>query len=171
MATPRFFERYRLLAEADARLSQARVAGDVLEVLRTQARAISDADGVAVIIRDGDTVEYVGEDAIAPLWTGQRFPIAQCISGIAMLNRAPVIIPDIANDPRVPLSAYLATFVKSMAAFPLGTPTPRAALGLYWRDVRPLGRDVHKLVGLLAQSANVAFQRIAIESERAEVAA
>lgn len=171
MATSRFFARYRLLEEASCDLGTAASVGAVLEILRSHARAIADADGVAVIIRDGDQVAYVGEDAIAPLWTGQRFPIEQCISGIAILNRAPVVIPDIENDPRVPLSAYLATFVKSMAAFPLGAPNPCAALGLYWRDIRPLGRDVEVLVGMLAQGANTAFERIATRAERTAMAA
>lgn len=171
MATVKFFERYGLLAETNQLLAAARTQGDVLEVLRAQARAIADADGVAVVRRIGDRVEYVGEDAIAPLWTGQRFPIEQCITGLAILQREPVVIPDITQDPRVPLAAYLSTFVKSMAAFPLGAPAPCAALGLYWREIRPLGRDVEALVGMLAQGANVAFERIAIRSERAGLAA
>lgn len=171
MATRRFFERYRMLAEANAQLAEAWSRDAVLEVLRAQARAIADADGVAVVVRKGDEVEYVGEDAIAPLWTGQRFAIAQCITGLAILHRQPIVIPDIEADPRVPLGAYLSTFVRSMAAFPLGAPAPCAALGLYWREVRPLGRDVEALVVMLAQGANVAFERIAIRSERAGLAA
>ncbi len=122
-----------------------------------------------MIRRDGDEVVYVGEDAISPLWTGQRFPIERCISGMAILARVPIVIPDIGADHRVPLSAYLATFVRSMAAFPLGTPAPIAALGLYWREVRPLGRDVEALVGFLSQGANAAFEAIAVRAERHRV--
>lgn len=170
MATARFFERYRLLGEANRLLETALTIEDVLEVLRAQARAIADADGVAVIRRDGAFVEYVGEDAIAPLWTGQRFPVERCVTGLAILQREAIVIPDITHDSRVPLHAYLATFVKSMAAFPLGAPAPLAALGLYWREVRPMGGDVARLVGLLAQAANFAFERIAIRSERGLVA-
>lgn len=171
MATARFFERYRMLAETNHRLAEAHSFAAVLETLRAQARAIAACDGVAVVRRIGDEVEYVGEDAIAPLWTGQRFPIAQCVTGLAILERAPIVIPDIGADPRVPLSAYLSTFVKSMAAFPLGAPAPCAALGLYWRQVQPLGRDVEALVGMLAQGANAALERLAIRSERASLAA
>ena len=166
MATTRFFERFRLLGEANALLAGARTIDEVCEVLRTQARAIAQADGVAVIRRDGDAVVYVGEDAISPLWTGQRFPIRQCVSGLAILERRPIVIPDIGADHRVPLGAYLATFVKSMAVFPLGSPAPSAALGLYWRDVRPLGRDVETLMDFLSQAANAAFEAIAIRAER-----
>ena len=171
MPTTRFFERYRLLADTNQQLAAAGSFEAVLEVLRAQARAIADCDGVAVVRRDGDQVEYVGEDAIAPLWTGQRFPIERCITGLAILQHEPIVIPDIGKDPRVPLGAYLATFVKSMAVYPLGRPAPCAALGLYWREVKPLGRDVEALMGLLAQSANVAFERNAIRAERAGLAA
>ena len=166
MATVRFFQRYRLLAEAHQQLAGAATFGDVLEVLRSHARVIADADGVAVVRRNGSFVDYVGEDAIAPLWTGQTFPIERCVSGLAMLQREAIAIPDIAQDARVPLSAYLATFVRSMAVFPLGMPAPSAALGLYWRDVRSLDEDVASLMGLLAQGANLAFQRLAIVAER-----
>lgn len=51
--------------------------------------------------------------------------------------------------------------------FPLGAPAPSAALGLYWSDVKPLGRDVEVLTGFLAHSANAAFEQIAIRAERA----
>ena len=167
MATARFFERYRLLGDANRELVTAATVDDVLEILRAQARAIAEADGVAVIKRTGDEVAYVGEDAIAPLWTGHSFPIERCITGLAILQREPIILPDITQDERVPLNVYLSTFVKSMAAFPLGAPAPRAALGLYWREVKPMGRDVAALVGLLAQAANAAFERIAVTAERA----
>jgi GAF domain-containing protein len=171
MATARFFERYRLLTESNHRLAEAHSLLAVLETLRVQARAIANCDGVAVVRRVGDEVEYVGEDAIAPLWTGQRFPIAQCVTGLAILAEAPIVIPDIRADPRVPLGAYLSTFVRSMAAFPLGAPAPCAALGLYWRTRQPLGRDVEVLVGMLAQGANTALERIAIRAERASLVA
>ena len=110
---------------------------EVLEMLRDSARAIALSDGVAVVRRYGDQVAYVGEDAITPLWTGQRFPIHTCISGLAMLARQPILIPDILKDPRVPLNAYLSTFVRSMAMFPIGTGEP----GPVTRAVQTLFED------------------------------
>jgi GAF domain-containing protein len=167
MATSLFFERYALLKIANDQLNAAATIEDVLEVMRAHARSIAEADGVAVIRRVGDEVAYVGEDAISPLWSGQRFPMGQCISGLALLEARPIIIPDILADDRVPHNVYLSTFVRSMAVFPLGAPAPIAALGLYWSDVRPLGRDVAVLTDFLAQSANAAFEQIAIRAERA----
>lgn len=166
MASWQFFHRYRLLSETNALLRRTATTAEVFEVLRAQARAIAEADGVAVVERIGEEVAYVGEDAIAPLWTGQRFPIGHCVTGLAMTRRERIVIPDIRHDPRVPLNLYLSTFVRSMAIYPLGSPRPIAALGLYWREPRVLGRDVDALMTMLAAGANAAFETLAIAEER-----
>lgn len=165
MTSRRFFQRYRLLTEATTLLREARTFEAVIEILRRQARAIADADGVAVIQRMGEQVLYVGEDTMAPLWAGQSFPIERCVSGLAMLARVPIFIGDIFNDARVPLNLYLSTFVRSVAVYPLGAPTPVAALGIYWSEPRALGRDVDVLMTMLASGANAAFEAIAIAAE------
>ncbi len=54
-------------------LASAHREVDVADVLRQSARGLCCADGVAVILRDGDTCRYVGEDSIGPLWMGQSF--------------------------------------------------------------------------------------------------
>ena len=161
-----FFRRWSLLTAATNRLGEARSHDEVFEILRESARAIAASDGVAVVRRDGDHVHYIGEDAIAPLWTGRRFSIHTCVSGLAILARAPIVIPDIMQDDRVPLNAYLSTFVRSMAVFPLGAPVPIAALGLYWQQVQPPPPEVATLVDYLARAANAAFELIAFRSER-----
>jgi GAF domain-containing protein len=166
-----FFRRWNLVAAAAGMLDRCRDLPEVLEVLRERARAIADADGVAVVLRDGDEVAYVGEDAIAPLWTGRRFRLQTCISGLAMLRRAPIVIPDIRLDDRVPLSAYLSTFVQSMAVFPIGAGEPVAALGCYWARTTAIEPGAMTLVETLARSANGTLERLCVEAERAGVAA
>lgn len=161
------FRRWSLLSAAIDALAGTRTIDAALEVLRTRTRAIAMADGVCVVRRIGDRVAYIGEDAIAPLWTGQDFPIAHCISGIAMLERQPILIPDIARDSRVPLNAYLATFVASMAMFPLGRGGPFAALGLYWASAQPIEDAALALVESLTHSANATFEALAIRAEAA----
>lgn len=136
----------------------------MLGTLRASARVIADADGVTVVKRGGDHVAYVGEDAISPLWTGQRFPIQTCVSGIAILTGEPLLVPDIANDPRVPLNLYLATFAKSLAIFPIGFGPPVAALGAYWREARPIDPEAVSLLTVLARAAGGAFE--ASEAQR-----
>lgn len=146
---------------ATARLSSVGSLAEILEILRVSARAIVRGDGVAVFARDGDQVEPVGEDTIAPLWSGQHFAIGSSISGLAMRERRIIIIPDIRRDPRVPLDAYGSTFVASMAVAPIGSGEPVAAIGAYWRRAKPIEDDALVLLDMLARGASAQLERIA----------
>ena len=84
------------------RLSLARTVDDIQEIVRTAARNLTGADGATVVLRDDDRCFYADEDAVSPLWKGQRFPLSACISGWTMENRRPVRIPDIYEDDRIP---------------------------------------------------------------------
>jgi hypothetical protein len=107
------------------------------------------------VLRDGDLCFYADEDAIAPLWKGQRFPMTSCISGWAMLNVATAIVPDIEADPRIPLAAYRPTFVRSLVMVPVGVPEPSAAIGAYWSVPRtPTPAEVGNLEALAAATAD-----------------
>ncbi|MDP4025437.1 GAF domain-containing protein [Methylobacterium sp. NEAU 140] len=121
-----------LLDRAGARLDAAGSRDAVVAALRGTARGIIGSDGIAVVLRQGDTCFYAAEDAIEPLWTGRRFPLTACISGWAMLHRRTVTIADIEGDPRVPIDAYRRTSIRSLAMAPIGAPEPVAALGAYW---------------------------------------
>ncbi len=63
------------------RLSFCRDMEGVMAVLRDSARELTGADGVTIVLRDGDLCHYVEENAIGPLWKGKRFPLETCISG------------------------------------------------------------------------------------------
>lgn len=154
------FKRWRLMSAATERLGEARSLDEVLEILRSSARAIVRSDGVTVVVRESDKVLYAGEDAIAPLWAGQRFPIQTCVSGMAMTERRMIVIPDIRVDPRVPLNAYLSTFVASMAMAPIGLGEPVAAIGAYWRSTHPIEEDALVLLDMLAKGASAQLERI-----------
>jgi len=154
------FKRWRLMSAATERLAGAHSLAELLEILRASARAILRCDGVTVVLREDDQVHYVGEDAIAPLWSGQKFPIRSCISGISMLERQMIVIPDIRVDPRVPLNAYLSTFVASMAMAPIGHGEPVAAIGAYWRSTAPIEPDALDLLDMLAKGATAQLARI-----------
>lgn len=129
-------------------------------VLCEIARATTGADGITVIRREGDEVLYLTEDAIAPLWTGQHFPIRSCVSGMAILANQPILIPDIAQDRRVPMNAYLSTFVHSMAMVPIGSDAPRFAMGAYWRQAGPIPALALEQLTALAALAADAIERI-----------
>lgn len=98
----------------------------------TAARRIGDADGATFVVLDGDNCFYVDEDAIGPLWRGQRFPITQCISGWAMLRDEVAEVPFPFEDDRIPHEAYRPTFIKSLVAVPMGEQRPVGAIGVYW---------------------------------------
>jgi GAF domain-containing protein len=100
---------------------------------RQSARRLTGADGVTFILRAGDTCYYADEDAIEPLWKGQRFPLNKCVSGWVMQHKQSLLIPDIYVDPRVPHDVYRPTFVKSLLIVPVRRADPIAALGAYWK--------------------------------------
>ena len=54
----------RGLAQATAALAAAGSLSEVVTILKRTARAIAGSDGIAVVLREGDTSFYVAEDAI-----------------------------------------------------------------------------------------------------------
>ena len=65
-------------------LNKAGTIEEIARVLRETGRSVIGADGIALILRDGDFCHYFEEDAIGPLWRGQKFPMAACVSGWAI---------------------------------------------------------------------------------------
>jgi signal transduction histidine kinase/CheY-like chemotaxis protein len=149
----------RLLA-ANERLAAARTMAEVIHILRDTARAIVGADGICVVLREGDLCHYAAEDAMAPLWAGQRFPAETCVSGWAMMNRTSAVIPDVLRDARIPQDAYAATFVRSMIMVPVGLPEPTAAIGAYWSDVRGHYPETIQMLEMLARSGSIAIENV-----------
>ncbi len=149
------------LIDVIQRLSQARDVATVQDIVRTAARRLSDADGATFVLCDGDKCHYVDEDAIGPLWKGQKFPMSACVSGWAMLNRKTAVIEDVFADPRVPHQAYRATFVKSTVVVPVGAgPEPVGAIGTYWAERRTPTGDEVRLLEALAGTAAVALENV-----------
>ncbi|MEC4589538.1 MULTISPECIES: hybrid sensor histidine kinase/response regulator [Nitrospirillum] len=152
-------------------LSFCRDVPSVMAVVRMAARALSGADGVTFVLRDGELCHYADEDAIGPLWKGRRFPLSTCISGWVMLNRQPAVIPDIYRDDRIPHDAYRPTFVKSLVMVPVRTDEPVAAIGAYWATVRMPKAEEVALLQAVAHSTAVALTNVQLyESLRAAVA-
>ena len=138
-------------------LSLADTANRVQEIVRSAARRLAHADGATFVLRDEEHCYYVDEDAIAPLWKGQRFPLEACISGWSMLNRRHVVIEDIYVDDRIPHEAYRPTFVKSLLMVPIRTLDPLGAIGIYWASRHRATEDEVGLVRALADSTALAL--------------
>ncbi len=148
------------LAAAIERLAGATSAEEVADVVRTAARTLSRADGVAVVLRQGDRVHYVDEDAVGPLWKGRDFPIESCISGLAILSRERLVIPDVFQDPRVPHALYRPTFVRSCVMTPVGAPDPSACIGAYWAEVHVPSEAELQSLEAVARSTAVALENL-----------
>lgn len=158
-------EQARQLVSAIQRLSLARSIGEIQEIVRSAARRLTGADGATFVLREGEHCYYADEDAISPLWKGQRFPLGACISGWAMLNRRPAVIEDIYADERIPHEAYRPTFVRSLAMVPIRTLAPVGAIGNYWaRRHEPSAEEV-ELLQALADSTAVAMENVRVYQE------
>ena len=153
------------LVEVVQKLSLARNLEEIMEIVRHAARSITGADGATFVLRDGDKCFYAEEDAISPLWKGQRFPMSACISGWAMLNRQAAVIENIYADSRIPADAYRPTFVKSLAMVPIRTIDPVGAIGTYWASRRLPTPEQVKLLQALADTTAVAMENIRIYLE------
>jgi putative two-component system response regulator len=141
-------------------LSLARSVAEIQAIVRAAARRLTGADGATFVLRDGTRCYYADEDAIAPLWKGQRFELSRCISGWAMLNRRAAVIEDIYADDRIPHDAYRRTFVKSLAMVPIRTRDPVGAIGNYWAQRHaPTDHEV-ELLQALADSTAVAMENV-----------
>jgi GAF domain-containing protein len=147
-------------------LRGAKTVDEVENVLRSSARAAIGADGCTVVRREHDTCYYSQEDAMSPLWQGQRFPLKDCISGWSMLNRQAVTIPDVELDERIPQQAYRPTFVRSLLMVPVDDDEPVGAIGIYWADEHTATPTEITAVKRLAGAAAAAFARI--RSERSD---
>ncbi len=148
------------LSKALARISRARTVEAVIETIRETARTVIGCDGIAIIFKDGDLCHYVEEDAIGPLWKGQKFPSVACVSGWSMINKATAVIPDIRSDDRIPYELYAGTFVRAMAMAPIRSDNPIGAIGAYWsQPYTPADWEVEVLEAL-AEAAATALENV-----------
>jgi GAF domain-containing protein len=143
-------------------LTSAESIARVGEIVRSAARRLAAADGATFVLRDRDFCFYADEDAIGPLWKGQRFPIQECISGWAMLHKESVCIADISVDERVPLAAYRPTFVRSLVMVPIRAADPVGAIGAYWASAGAANQDAIDRLEKLAAATGEAIDRIGL---------
>lgn len=153
------------LIRAVQALSMARTLDQVAYIVRHTARELVAADGATFVLRDGENCFYKDEDAISPLWKGQRFPLHACISGWSMLNRRATVIEDIYQDARIPHDAYRPTFVKSLVMVPIRALDPLGAIGTYWAHEYRATPEQVELLQALADSTSVAIENVQVYAE------
>ncbi len=148
------------LISAIQQLSLVRTLPEIQLIVRRAARSLTGADGATIVLREGSDCFYADEDAISPLWKGQRFPMHACDSGWAMLNRQPAVIPDVYADARVPHDVYRPTFVRSLVMVPIRQHDPLGAIGNYWADQHEASVREVQLLQALADSTAVALENV-----------
>jgi hypothetical protein len=159
------YDKARLLVNAIQQLSLTRTVEEIQGVVKSAARAIGDADGATFVLRDEGHCHYVDEDAISPLWKGQKFPLEACISGWSMLHRTAVSIPDIYADDRIPHDAYRPTFVASLVMVPIRRIDPLGAIGTYWASSHDASDHEIEMLQALADSTAVAIENVSMVQE------
>jgi putative nucleotidyltransferase with HDIG domain len=142
------------------RLSVARSMPEIQRIVSSAARRLTGADGATFALRDHGQCYFAEEDAISPLWKGQRFPLELCISGWTMLNRRSAVIEDVYKDDRVPHDAYRPTFVQSLATVPIRQLDPLGAIGSYWATSHQATEREMQLLQALADSTAVAIENV-----------
>ncbi|MBE9157318.1 GGDEF domain-containing protein [Nodosilinea sp. LEGE 06152] len=135
-----------------------------LDILMTlvgvAARELTHADGATFVLKEGDQCFYAHENAVAPLWKGQRFPLCSCICGWAINHKQAAIIEDVYSDARIPVEAYAPTFVKSLTVVPMRQDNPVGVIGVYWAERhQPLTQEV-ELLQVLADTTATVLDRI-----------
>jgi len=151
---------YERLVGIVTELAQARDLSTVTAIISAAARDLMRADGAAFVLRDGSLCHYVDEDAMGPLWKGQRLPATGCLSGWTILHKQPAIVPDIFADPRVAIAAYAPTFVRGALIVPIRALDPIGAIGVYWAEPRvPHAQEV-RLLQALADAAASAVESV-----------
>lgn len=153
-------QRLEHLVQVIQKLSMVRDFETLAALVRHAARDLTGADGATFVLRDGQQCFYRDEDAIGPLWKGQRFPMSACISGWVMTHREPVAIEDIYADPRIPQDAYRPTFVQSLVMVPIRTLDPIGAIGNYWASRHRSTPEEVYLLRALADSTSVAIENV-----------
>ncbi|MBI2307638.1 MAG: PAS domain S-box protein [Rhodocyclales bacterium] len=158
-------ERLRRLTGIVEDVAGVRDLAGLMAIVRHALRDLTGADGVTLVMRDHGDCHYVDEDAIGPLWKGQRFPLESCISGWAMLHGESVVIEDIYADPRIPHEAYRPTFVKSLCMVPIGRDNPAGAIGCYWATRHRASDEELELQQAVAKAMAVGLDNLQLYEE------
>ena len=156
MPFPSFDESYR---EA---LGQADSLEAIGRVVKVAARHLTGAQGATFVLAQDGYCFYADEDAIGPLWKGQRFAMDHCISGWAMMHGVHAVVPDITSDSRIPQTAYAPTFVRSLAMVPVGDPAV-AAIGAYWATEHDATHTEVRALTRLADATAAAIERVGLD--------
>lgn len=148
------------LLKVSQELSMARDVPAIMEIVCSAARKLVGADGAAFVLREGERCFHADEDAITPLFKGERLPIGDCIGGWTMLNCRPAIIRDIYQDARIDHDRFRPTFVRSLIMMPIRSAAPVGAIGVYWAKIHEATKEELDLMFALADGTSAAIEAV-----------
>lgn len=148
-------------------LSLARTLEEITAITLLAVRELTSSEGATFVLLDNGFSYYIDENAIAPLWKGQRFPMNTCIASWVMQNLQPAIIEDVFSDPRISWAVDQTKFIKSMAMVSISSKERIAvgAIGTYWGHPHQATTEEVKLLQLLADSTALAMENTQIYSQ------
>lgn len=141
-------------------LSLARSVEQIVDIVRRAARQLTGAEGAAFALREGEYAHCVAESAVAPLWQGRRFPLEECVSGWAISERRPIMIPDVYAEAHAPVEHFRSTFVNSLVVVPIRSADPLGAISVYWAKRHLCTADELMLLEALANTTAVSIENV-----------
>lgn len=165
LGDPRDESAARLLIDAIRELARARSIEAIAQVVKNTAGKLVGADGTTFVLREGEHCLCVDEDAIAPLWKGQKFSLTGCVVGLVMEHGAQVAISDIYADARVVHENYRSTFVRSLVLTPVRGRACTAVIGTFWATSHTATAQELSLLQDLADATAVATENAELYAE------
>jgi diguanylate cyclase (GGDEF)-like protein len=146
------------LVSAVRQLAFARRLETVQSVLESASRDLVGADGAMLALREGNHCRVLDRRAISPAWSGRSLELEECLLGLAILERRPLVVPDVYRDSRVPEGLFRPGTVRALAVLPVRTDDPIAALGVYWGASHQPAPDQLDALQILADSCALALE-------------
>ncbi len=157
-----FLDQWKLMVFVAQELMSVGDAAAIHRIVTVTARQLAGAEGACFVRLVQGECHYTDEDAMAPLWKGDRVAMEHCISGSCMLHRVPIVVEDIQCDPRIEQERYRQTFVKSLAMVPVRRHDPVGAIGVYWASQHRPDEFQLSVLQALADLASAALDNIAL---------
>ena len=156
----RLEDRLRRLAGAVEGIAGTRDLDGLAAIVCAAACRLTGAEGATLVVREGEECHYLGEDAVAPLWMGRRFPLDRCASGWTIRHAQTLVAADWAEDKRIPAELYAGTFVRGLSVVPIGRTDPVGAIGCYWSKPHLATEEELGLQQALADAAAVGLANL-----------
>jgi diguanylate cyclase (GGDEF)-like protein len=122
------------------------------EIVCAAAMDLLSADGASVLLSDG-CGRYPRYSTAKPGHDSGAGALELSAGGWALCHRCPVIVPDVAQDPRTPGEVYGPMQTESLVAVPIGGDLPSAPFGAiesHWLGTHAASQEEVQLLQLLA---------------------